>query len=96
MINASAAPQSSESAARPSALRGGAAPHGLGVALIPPLLIEAEIARGELVVACAQPLRGERAYYLISPAQEPPAVLASFAAWLQECAATSADERRSR
>jgi DNA-binding transcriptional LysR family regulator len=73
-----------------------AATHGLGVALIPPLLIEAEIARGELVVACAQPLRGERAYYLISPAQEPPAVLASFAAWLQECAATSADERRSR
>jgi len=59
-----------------------AATHGLGVALIPPLLIEAELARGELVVACAQPLRGERAYYLIQPAQTPSVVLATFSAWL--------------
>lgn len=59
-----------------------AATHGMGVALIPPLLIEAELARGELVVACARPLRGERGYYLISPAQPQPPVLAAFSAWL--------------
>lgn len=65
-----------------------AAAHGLGVALMPPLLIEAEIARGDLVVACARPLRGERAYYLVSPAQPQPPVLSAFAHWLQDMAAT--------
>jgi len=59
-----------------------AATQSLGVALIPPLLIEAELARGELVVACARPLRGERGYYLISPAQPQSPVLAAFSAWL--------------
>jgi DNA-binding transcriptional LysR family regulator len=65
-----------------------AATHGMGVALIPPLLIEAELASGELVVACNRPLRGERGYYLISPAQpaQPP-VLAAFSRWLQGLAA---------
>lgn len=47
-----------------------AAIHGLGVALVPRLLIEAELARGDLVVACDQPLRGERAYYLVTPLQD--------------------------
>ena len=62
-----------------------AAAHGLGVALIPPLLIEAELARGDLVIACLQPLRGERAYYLVSPVQTqaPPPVLTAFSAWLR-------------
>lgn len=46
-----------------------AAIHGLGVALVPRLLVEAELARGDLVVACEQPLRGERAYYLVEPVQ---------------------------
>jgi DNA-binding transcriptional LysR family regulator len=44
-----------------------AAAQGMGLALIPPLLIEAELARGELVVACDRPQRGERAYYLVMP-----------------------------
>jgi DNA-binding transcriptional LysR family regulator len=44
-----------------------AAAHGMGLALMPTLLIEAELARGELVVACDAPLRGERAYYLVTP-----------------------------
>lgn len=44
-----------------------AAAHGMGLALMPPLLIEAELARGELVVACDRPQRGERAYYLVTP-----------------------------
>lgn len=64
-----------------------AAAQGLGVALIPPLLIEAELARGELVVACAQPLRAERSYYLIHPAQAPSTALAAFIQWLQTMAA---------
>lgn len=63
-----------------------AASHGLGVALMPLMLIEAELARGELVVACNQSLRGERGYYLVSPALAPdqpqPPVLAVFTAWL--------------
>ncbi|PZQ73291.1 MAG: LysR family transcriptional regulator [Variovorax paradoxus] len=60
-----------------------AAAHGLGVALMPLLLIEAELARGELVVACPRPLRGERSYFLVTPAraEERPAV-AHLRRWL--------------
>lgn len=64
-----------------------AASHGLGVALIPPMLVEAELARGELVVACAQPLRGERSYYLVTPNGTPAPALGLFSAWLSEMAA---------
>ena len=65
-----------------------AAAHGLGVALIPTLLIAEELARGELVVACRRPLKGERGYHLVMPerAQEPPA-LAHFRDWLVETVA---------
>ncbi len=63
-----------------------AAAQGLGVALIPPMLIEDELARGELVIACNQPLKGSRAYYLMTPltTAEAPAqeVVAVFAQWL--------------
>lgn len=64
-----------------------AAACGLGLALVPRLLIEAELARGELVVACNQPLRGERAYYLVTPerADERP-VMKNFLVWLQQAA----------
>ncbi|MBB2775946.1 UNVERIFIED_ORG: DNA-binding transcriptional LysR family regulator [Comamonas terrigena] len=64
-----------------------AASHGLGVALIPPMLVEAELARGELVVACAQPLRGERSYYLVTPNGTPAPALGLFSAWLCEMTA---------
>jgi LysR family glycine cleavage system transcriptional activator len=65
-----------------------AAACGLGLALVPRLPIEAELARGELVVACAQPLPSERAYYLVQPerADERP-VIKTFLAWLQQAAA---------
>lgn len=65
-----------------------AAACGLGLALMPRLLIEAELARGELVVACAQPLPSERAYYLVQPerADERP-VIKTFLGWLQQAAA---------
>ena len=64
-----------------------AATQGLGLALVPRLLIEAELARGELVVACERPLKGERAYYLVMPerADERP-VMKIFLAWLRQAA----------
>ncbi|OUM02161.1 LysR substrate-binding domain-containing protein [Variovorax sp. JS1663] len=60
-----------------------AAAHGLGVALMPRMLIEPELKRGELVVACDRPLRAERGYFLVTPAsgEERPA-LAAFRDWL--------------
>ncbi|WP_431274549.1 LysR substrate-binding domain-containing protein [Variovorax ureilyticus] len=60
-----------------------AAAHGLGVALMPTLAIQNELARGELVIACDRPLRGKRSYYLVTPAveDERPA-LTLFRAWL--------------
>ncbi|SDM52960.1 DNA-binding transcriptional regulator, LysR family [Oryzisolibacter propanilivorax] len=64
-----------------------AATHGLGVALIPPLLIEQELARGELVVACAQPLRRVRSYYLVVPQHGGSPALERFGQWLQARAA---------
>ncbi len=64
-----------------------AAIHGLGVALVPRLLVEDELARGDLVVACDRPLRDERAYYLVTPvrADESPA-LGHFREWLVSAA----------
>jgi DNA-binding transcriptional LysR family regulator len=60
-----------------------AASNGMGVALVPRLLIEAELARGELVVACRQVLHSERAYYLVMPERgEDRPALALFQAWL--------------
>ena len=60
-----------------------AAGHGLGCALIPRMLIEAELARGELVIACNRPLRGERSYFLVTPAlQEERPALTVFREWL--------------
>lgn len=60
-----------------------AATHGLGVALMPALMIRGELARGELVIACDRPLRGQRSYYLVTPAAgEERAALKQFRAWL--------------
>ena len=60
-----------------------AAAHGLGVALMPTMLVDDEIARGELTVACARPLSGQRNYYLVTPDRgEPRPLLAAFADWL--------------
>jgi len=68
-----------------------AAMHGMGVALIPPLLIEAELASGQLVVASPRALRGERAYYLVQPVQQAPSpALLAFAAWLEAAARATA------
>ncbi|MBK6295135.1 MAG: LysR family transcriptional regulator [Rhodoferax sp.] len=60
-----------------------AAACGLGVALVPRLLVEDELARGTLVVACNRALQGERAYCLVLPerGEERPAV-GAFKTWL--------------
>jgi LysR family glycine cleavage system transcriptional activator len=60
-----------------------AATQGLGVALMPTLLVEDELARGELVVACAQVLSGQRNYYLVTPDRgEGRPLLGLFSDWL--------------
>jgi LysR family glycine cleavage system transcriptional activator len=65
-----------------------AASHGLGVALVPRLLIEPELARGELVVACPRPLSSGRACYLVTPERgDARPALAAFAGWLRRQAA---------
>lgn len=62
-----------------------AAVHAMGVALVPRLLIEHELASGQLVQACAHALVAERAYYLVRPEQhEDKPVLLQFLAWLQQ------------
>ena len=60
-----------------------AATHGLGVALMPTMLVADELARGDLVVACARPLSGERNYYLVTPDRgEARPLLKRFGVWL--------------
>ena len=57
---------------------------GLGVALLPTLLIEAELARGDLVPAVDIPMESAENYYLawrIERESYPP--LASFRRWIQ-------------
>lgn len=67
-----------------------AAIHGLGVALVPRLLIEDELARGVLVVACDRALRDERAYYLVTPLRDDaPRALGLFREWLISAAAAA-------
>ena len=61
-----------------------AAAHGLGLALIPQLLIEPELARGALVLAHPAPLPESRNYYLVRPDASASQGVASnqFADWL--------------
>lgn len=68
-----------------------AAAHGLGIALIPRMLVEDELLRGDLVVACDQPLRAGRGYYLVLPVRrDAPPALGRFQQWLVEQASRSA------
>ena len=66
-----------------------AASAGLGVALVPRLLIEAELARGELVQAHPMALPEERHYFLVQPHGEPPKpALGRFTQWLVQASQT--------
>jgi LysR family glycine cleavage system transcriptional activator len=60
-----------------------AAVAGMGVALVPRLLVEAELARGELVIANTMQSPIERHYYLVHPeGRTPSAGLQAFTQWL--------------
>jgi DNA-binding transcriptional LysR family regulator len=61
------------------------AAHGLGVALVPRMLVADELKNGSLAIACLAVPPVERAYYLVSPAVEgqTPA-LSTFRQWVLE------------
>ena len=62
-----------------------AAMHGMGVALIPPLLIQRELAEGRLVVPLQHAYLSDKAYYLIVPERKvESAALRAFRDWLLE------------
>lgn len=69
---------------------GTAAACGLGVALMPQLLIQSELASHVLTVACHQALRGQRAYYLVTPQFQARPQVAVFRDWLRTQVAQSA------
>ena len=65
-----------------------AAVHGMGLALVPRLLIADELARDELVVPCDRPLANQRAYYLVRPeGDDSPSATQIFLDWLVRCVA---------
>ncbi|OEC33130.1 LysR family transcriptional regulator, glycine cleavage system transcriptional activator [Pseudomonas cuatrocienegasensis] len=62
-----------------------AAMHEMGVALIPPFLIERELAEGRLVLAHPHAYHSDRAYHLMIPERKvESAALKAFAAWLTD------------
>ncbi len=64
-----------------------AAAHGMGVALVPRLLVDAELASGALVVACTRRLHSDRSYHLVMPERtEHKPALGHFCQWLLACA----------
>jgi DNA-binding transcriptional LysR family regulator len=66
-----------------------AASHGLGVALIPPFLIERELADGHLAIAHDQSVPSDNGYYLIVPERKvESAALRAFRDWLLAAART--------
>lgn len=70
-----------------------AARAGLGVALVPRFFVSNEIAAGELLVPCAQPLRSAHGYYLVYPeSKQGSAVLQAFREWLLRKAAEYREE----
>ncbi len=62
-----------------------AAAQGMGLALVPRLLIDAELQRGELVIASPRMAPGERSYFLVRPAASdtPNPTLDTFAGWIR-------------
>lgn len=61
-----------------------AAMHDMGVALIPPMMIEEELAAERLVIACDHAYLSDKAYYLIFPERKSEtAALLTFKDWLE-------------
>ncbi len=69
-----------------------AAASGLGVALMPTLLIEAELASGSLIVASAHPVLSRRSYYLMQPDLPERPALTRFKSWLLARAARQQEQ----
>jgi len=64
-----------------------AAACGLGLALVPRLLVQTELASNELALACSAVRHGHRAYYLVTPERnEGNPALDHFSAWLLQTA----------
>ena len=61
-----------------------AANHGMGMALIPQMLIEKELQKGELVMVSTKKLEKKRAYYLMHSNQENSPLIEKFVAWIQK------------
>ncbi|MGE8559021.1 LysR family transcriptional regulator [Acinetobacter sp. ANC 4169] len=61
-----------------------AANHGMGMALIPQMLIEQELKHKELVIASSKKLEGRRAYYLVHSSQESSPLIQKFVDWMQQ------------
>lgn len=62
-----------------------AAMHGMGLALIPPLLIRRELEEGRLIVPIRHTYMNDKAYYLIVPERKAEsAALRAFRDWLAE------------
>jgi DNA-binding transcriptional LysR family regulator len=59
-----------------------AASNGMGVALLPTLLIRSELAARTLVPACERGAVTRRAYYLVQPEQPERAAVTAFKRWL--------------
>ncbi|KQD00402.1 LysR substrate-binding domain-containing protein [Acinetobacter soli] len=60
-----------------------AAMHHLGVALIPPLLLEKELEQGDLIRVSRVELVGTRSYYFVSSEQHKNALIVKFTQWLE-------------
>lgn len=68
-----------------------AAAIGMGAALVPRLLVEAELASGALVLACEPVACGERACCLVTPERgDSKPALDNFSAWLRDAARVAA------
>lgn len=61
-----------------------AASHGMGMALIPQMLIEPELKKHELVIAANKKLEGMRSYYLVHSSQEMSPLIHKFVDWMKQ------------
>ncbi|GAA5008545.1 LysR substrate-binding domain-containing protein [Acinetobacter puyangensis] len=60
-----------------------AASHGMGMALIPQMLIEKELLKKELVIVSPKKLEGRRSYYLVHSSQNSSILIQKFIDWIQ-------------
>ena len=60
-----------------------AANHGMGMALIPKMLIENELNNKELVIVTNKELKGSRSYFLVHSSQEINPILMKFVDWIK-------------